>query len=172
MQHAGSWGSHEPLDLRNSWDAKVKMSMGSPCPASSLKEAISPGSRPKLGEKQQDDKRSSSFDILSKWYIDGELEHRHNLHAHEKSELIKEIESLGQKNYALRLEKKENERRLGLYIETLESKIEKLENDKRRLENTVLELEKGLLGEKCWHEETNALATALDDFKASLENER
>ena len=69
-------------------------------------------------------------------------------------------------------QKKENERRLGLYIETLESKIEKLENDKRRLENTVLELEKGLLGEKCWYEETNALATALDDFKASLENER
>ena len=88
------------------------MSIGSPCPVYSLKEAISPGSRPKLGEKQQDDKRSSSFDILSKWYIDGELEHRHNLHAHEKSELIKEIESLGQKNYSLRLEKKENETRL------------------------------------------------------------
>ena len=146
------------------------MSIGSPCPAYSLKEAISPGSRPKLGEKQQDDKRSSSFDILSKWYIDGELEHRHNLHTHEKNELIKEIERLGQRNYALRLEKEENERKLGLYIETLESKVEKLESDKHRLENTVLELEKGLLGEKCWHEETDALDTALHDFKASLEN--
>ena len=37
---------------------------------------------------------------------------------------------------------------------------------------TVLELEKGLLGEKCWHEEMDALATALHDFKASLENDQ
>ena len=67
------------------------------------------------------------------------------MHAHEKSELIREIESLGKK---LRTEtEKERMKRVSLYIETLESKIEKLENDKRRLENTVLELEKGLLGE-------------------------
>lgn len=146
------------------------MSIGPLFSASSLKDANSPGSSPELNGKQRADKRSSSFDILSKWYIDGELEHRHNLHTHEKNELIKEIERLGQRNYALRLEKEENERKLGLYIETLESKVEKLESDKHRLENTVLELEKGLLGEKCWHEETDALDTALHDFKASLEN--
>ena len=109
-----SWGLHSPLKVPNSSDARAIMSIGPLFSASSLKDANSPGSSPELNGKQRADKRSSSFDILSKWYIDGELEHRHNLHTHEKNELIKEIERLGQRNYALRLEKRRERKKVRL----------------------------------------------------------
>ena len=110
----------------------------------------------------------SSFDILSKWYIDGELEIQKNLADHEKSELVKEIKRLGQKYDELNKVKTQNEKKLRMYIESLESKVNNLENDKIKLNKTILNLEKSLLGDSDWYAEKDALNKALIDFTNGL----
>ena len=107
---------------------------------------------------------NTTFDILSKWYIDGELEIKQNLHEHEKSELIEEIRQLEQKNHDIIKSKKLTEKKLIEYIHSLETKVGTLENDKRKLQTTIQNLEKSLLGENDWYEEEHALDNALITF--------
>ena len=83
---------------------------------------------------------NTTFDILSKWYIDGELEIKQNLHEHEKSELIEEIRQLEQKNHDIIKSKKLTEKKLIEYIHSLETKVGTLENDKRKLQTTIQNL--------------------------------
>ena len=111
---------------------------------------------------------NTTFDILSKWYIDGELEIKQNLHEHEKSELIEEIRQLEQKNHDIIKSKKLTEKKLIEYIHSLETKVGTLENDKRKLQTTIQHLEKSLLGENDWYEEENALDNALITFTNGL----
>ena len=111
---------------------------------------------------------NTTFDILSKWYIDGELEIKQNLHEHEKSELIEEIRQLEQKNHDIIKSKKLTEKKLIEYIHSLETKVGNLENDKRKLQTTIQHLEKSLLGENDWYEEENALDNALITFTNGL----
>ena len=111
---------------------------------------------------------NTTFDILSKWYIDGELEIKQNLHEHEKSELIEEIRQLEQKNHDIKKSKKLTEKKLIEYIHSLETKVGTLENDKRKLQTTIQNLEKSLLGENDWYEEENALDNALITFTNGL----
>ena len=111
---------------------------------------------------------NTTFDILSKWYIDGELEIKQNLHEHEKSELIEEIRQLEQKNHDIIKSKKLTEKKLIEYIHSLETKVGTLENDKRKLQTTIQHLEKSLLGENDWYEEKNALDNALITFTNGL----
>ena len=111
---------------------------------------------------------NTTFDILSKWYIDGELEIKQNLHEHEKSELIEEIRQLEQKNHDIKKSKKLTEKKLIEYIHSLETKVGTLENDKRKLQTTIQNLEKSLLGENDWYEEEHALDNALITFTNGL----
>ena len=111
---------------------------------------------------------NTTFDILSKWYIDGELEIKQNLHEHEKSELIEEIRQLEQKNHDILKSKKLTEKKLIEYIHSLETKVGTLENDKRKLQTTIQNLEKSLLGENDWYEEEHALDNALITFTNGL----
>ena len=111
---------------------------------------------------------NTTFDILSKWYIDGELEIKQNLHEHEKSELIEEIRQLEQKNHDIIKSKKLTEKKLIEYIHSLETKVGTLENDKRKLQTTIQNLEKSLLGENDWYEEEHALDNALITFTNGL----
>ena len=111
---------------------------------------------------------NTTFDILSKWYIDGELEIKQNLHEHEKSELIEEIRQLEQKNHDIIKSKKLTEKKLIEYIHSLETKVGNLENDKRKLQTTIQNLEKSLLGENDWYEEEHALDNALITFTNGL----
>ena len=111
---------------------------------------------------------NTTFDILSKWYIDGELEIKQNLHEHEKSELIEEIRQLEQNNHDIIKSKKLTEKKLIEYIHSLETKVGNLENDKRKLQTTIQNLEKSLLVENDWYEEEHAPDNALITFTNGL----
>ena len=110
----------------------------------------------------------SSFDILSKWYINGELEIRKSLHDSEKLKLVKEINRLHQEKRDINREKCRNEKKLNMYIDSLKSKVDILERDKIKLKETIVHLEKKLLGENDWYAEKQALDNALDDFIRGL----
>ena len=80
---------------------------------------------------------SSSFDILSKWYIDGTLEHKQKTQERVKEDLVNEIKTLEKQNDALKIEAEQYQNR----INGLENEVSSLMNEREELKRTIINLE-------------------------------
>ena len=112
--------------------------------------------------------KSSSFDILSKWYIDGTLEHKQKTQERVKEDLLNEIKKLETEKGKLKLESVQYKRK----IVSLEEKIDALLNEREEFKTTIRNLEKSLLGEHNFDIELNAQKAALDDFRDTIKYNR
>ena len=111
-----------------------------------------------------DSTNSSSFDILSKWYIDGTLEHKQKTQERVKEDLLNEIKKLEDEKLQLKLESGQYQTK----IVSLEEKVNGLLIEREEFKTTIRNLEKSLLGEHNFGIELNAQKVALDNFKDTV----
>ena len=111
-----------------------------------------------------DSTNSSSFDILSKWYIDGTLEHKQKTQERVKEDLLNEIKKLEDEKLQLKLESGQYQKK----IVSLEEKVNGLLIEREEFKTTIRNLEKSLLGEHNFGIELNAQKVALDNFKDTV----
>ena len=114
---------------------------------------------------------SSSFDILSKWYIDGTLEHKQKTQERVKEDLVNEIKTLEKQNDALSTTLKIEAEQYQNRINGLENEVSSLMNEREELKRTIINLEKSLLGEHNFGIELNAQQEAFLNFRDRLKNE-
>ena len=115
---------------------------------------------------------SSSFDILSKWYINGTLEHKQKTQERVKEDLVNEIKALEKQNDVLKTTLKNDAEQYQNRINGLENKVSSLINEREELKRTIINLEKSLLGEHNFGIELNAQQKAFLDFRDGLKNDK
>ena len=114
---------------------------------------------------------SSSFDILSKWYIDGTLEHKQRTQESVKEDLVNEIKKLEKQNSVLKTALKRDSEQYQNRINGLENEVESLVNEREELRRTITNLEKSLLGEHNFGVELDAQQEAFINFRKGLKTQ-